>query len=158
MYIVHAKTGKSHEIKIEPIRKGDYKLVTKSKFWFDWKKEKDFLVFKLKLKQKDEILGLISLDIFESESRIEIRLLAVSKENRGANKQYERITGNLIAFAGKEAVKRFGEMACISLVPKTQLIEHYINSYSMIPAGKSLFVDGIELIQLIHKYEKQRQE
>ena len=104
---------------------------------------------------EDEILGLMSLDTFESESRIEIRLLAVSKENRGKNKKYQRITGNLITFACQQAVKFFGEMACVSLIPKTQLIAHYCKSYYVIPAGKSLFIDGKELVQLITDYDQE---
>ena len=44
-------------------------------------------------------------------------------------------------------------MACVSLVPKTQLIRHYRQTYYMIPAGRSLFVDGKELSQLIRDYE-----
>lgn len=157
MFIVDKETGESHRVEISPVSEDDYKVITKSKFWFDWKVEKNYHVYKLKIKGEDEIIGLISLDIFESESRIEIRLLAVSKENRGKDKKFHRIAGNLIAFAGKEAVKRFGEMACVSLISKTKLIEHYIQTYSMIPAGRSLFIDGIELIQLITDYDKERE-
>ncbi|MEQ9289403.1 MAG: hypothetical protein RIG77_20920 [Cyclobacteriaceae bacterium] len=88
-----------------------------------------------------------------SESRIQIRLLAVSRENSGRNKKFDDIAGNLITFAGIQSVKKFGELACISLVPKTELIEHYMHKYSMLRAGKSLFLDGRELHQLISKYD-----
>jgi len=96
---------------------------------------------------------LVSLETFLDESRIEIRLLAVSKENMGKNKKYDHIAGNLIAFACIQSIKEFGEWACISLIPKTELIEHYKKKYSMLPAGKSLFLDGSELIQLIIEYD-----
>ncbi len=73
--------------------------------------------------------------------------------NRGSNKVYKHIAGNLIAFAGIQAIKEFAEMACVSLVPKTELIEHYMTKYSMLQAGRSLFLDGKELQQLIAKYD-----
>lgn len=50
---------------------------------------------------------------------MEIYLLAVSKESRGKNKRYEGIVGNLIAFACREAIRLYGEIACVSLISKT---------------------------------------
>jgi hypothetical protein len=153
MVIVDSKSGVLKEVDITRVEQVDYKRITKSRFWFDWKEEKPCNVSKLCLKGTDDILGLVSLDVFPSESRIEIRLLAVSIENRGKAKNFSRIAGNLIAFACIESIKNFGEMACISLVPKTELIQHYIDGYGMLPAGKSLFLDGNELLQLIKNYD-----
>jgi hypothetical protein len=153
MIVVELKTGLNKEIDITPVDQLDYKLITKSRFWFDWKEERTNDVYKLCLKGIDDILGLVSLDIFPGESRIEIRLLSVSKENRGKDKQYDRVAGNLIAFSCMEAIKRFGAMACISLIPKTELIQHYMDKYDMLPAGNSLFLDGNELLQLIKNYD-----
>jgi hypothetical protein len=137
MTVVDVRTGESYEISISPVTKTEYGSLSKQQFWFNWKAEIDFDVFKLRIKGSDDILGLISLESIESESRIEIRLLAVSKENRGKNKKFDKIAGNLIAFAGIQAIKKFGEWACISLVPKTELIEHYQVKYFMIQAGRS---------------------
>lgn len=153
MRILHLQSGDSVQVEILRIEANDYQLISKSQFWFDWKIEKEYDVYKLCIKSTNNILGVISLETFPSESRIEIRLLAVSKENRGNNKKYDHIAGNLIAFAGIQAVKLFGEMACISLVPKTELIEHYMKKYYMLQAGRSLFLDGRELLQLIIKYD-----
>ncbi len=153
MIVIDLVSGLSKEIEITLVNNLDYKSITKSRFWFDWKQEKDYNVFKLCLKGTDDILGLVSLDIFTKESRIEIRLLAVSKENRGKAKLLDLIAGNLIAFACIESIKKFGEMACVSLVPKTDLIQYYMDEYGMLQAGKSLFIDGNELLQLIKKYD-----
>ncbi len=153
MTIVERLTGETYDVEIIPINVKDYNSITKSKFWFDWKKEKKFQVYKIQIKRTDEILGLISIDILHNESRIEIRLLAVSIENRGNTKKYTNIAGNLIAFAGIQSIKLFGDLACISLVPKTELVNHYKKEYLMQEAGRSLFLDGVELIQLIIKYD-----
>lgn len=153
MIIVDRISGVSKEIEILPVEQVDYRLITKEKFWFNWKEEIPFKVYKLCLKKSDDILGLISLAAFHDESRIEIRLLAVSKDNRGKNKKYAHIAGNLIAFACIESIKMFGDLACVSLIPKTKLIQHYIDKYGMLPAMKSLYLDGPELLELIIKYD-----
>lgn len=127
--------------------------VTEVKSGKKHKTERDYDVYKLRIRGTDDILGLVSLETLHEESRIEIRLLAVSKENRGMHKKYEHIAGNLIAFACIISVKLFGEWACVSLVPKTKLIDHYMTKYSMLQAGKSLFLDGRELIELIKRYD-----
>ncbi len=95
----------------------------------------------------------MSLVDIKKESRIEIRLLAVSAENRGTGKTYEHIIGDLIAFACKYALRLYGELACVSLIPKTEIVQHYINKYGMYEAGVSLCLDGIELINLIKTYD-----
>ncbi|MEM6719322.1 MAG: N-acetyltransferase [Bacteroidota bacterium] len=153
MNIVDVRTGKKHLVEILPVEKDDYKKITKSIFWLNWKEEQDFSVYKLQRKGSNELLGLISLENFDAESRVEIRLLAVSKNNRGKSKEYANIAGNLIAFACIESLKLYGEMACVSLVPKTELVAHYIEKYDMLQAGRSLFLEGIELIRLITKYD-----
>ncbi len=146
-------SGETHEIEIIPVLADEYQGITKSRFWFEWKEELSYEVYKLRKKETKGILGLISLDSHSEESRIEIRLLAVSKENRGRNKSFEHIAGNLIAFACIKAITLYGEWACISLIPKTKLADHYIREYGIIQAGRSLFLDGAELIELIGRYD-----
>lgn len=153
MIVVDTKTNESFIVSISPVTDSELRSITKKEFWFNWKEESEHKVYKLQINGTQEVLGLISLEAFEIESRIEIRLLAVSRENRGKNKKYERIAGNLLAFAAKEAIKMFGEWACISLVPKTELIEHYCTKYYMTQAGRSLFSDGMDLIRLIQQYD-----
>lgn len=153
MMIIEISSGKTHKVEILPVVEDDFRAITKSRFWFNWKDEKDNTIYKLVIKKTNVILGFISLEIIKSESRISIHLLAISKENRGANKNYDHIVGCLIAFAAKQSVKLFGEWACISLIPKTKLTEYYKRKYLMLEAGKSLFLDGRELIELIKKYD-----
>ncbi len=87
-----------------------------------------------------------------AEYRMEIKLLASARENVGDGKEYEGIAGCLIGFACRESVKRYGDLACVSLMPKTELQEHYRRKYGMIDAGHQLCVEGLSLIKLINKY------
>lgn len=130
---------------------GDYKSITKNRFYFNWKTERENYVYKLVF--QDEILGLMSCKHHKSEKRIEIKLLAVSKENRGRNKKYDRIAGTLIGFACREAMRHYNIQGCVSLVPKTRLIKHYIESYGMINAGRQLFLEGLSMLKMLGEYE-----
>lgn len=153
MYIVDTNTNEKIEVDIKEVDAQDYNTLTVERYFFKWKDEKSFKVYKLILKEKPDILGLISLDFIDTESRIEIRLLAVSIENRGKNKLYDRIVGCLIGFAARKAILKYPKFPCISLVPKTELRTYYKDAYFMMEGGKSVFCDGINLIKLAMKYE-----
>lgn len=152
MYIVECSNGKKHNVDIERLTLKEFGKIKISRYAFNWKTENGNEVFKICIKGTPDILGLVSLIVHEEEKRIEINLLAASKENIGKNKVYERIAGNLIAWACREAVKRFGEDACISLIPKTGLIEHYMKAYGMMRAGVSLFLSDEPLLNLLDTY------
>ena len=153
MQITHLKTGKSKTVVIEPIRSEDYKLITKSRYWFNWRTEKENSVYKLRIEGSEEILGIMSLVYFEEEKRFQINLLAVSKENRGSKREYEGIAGNLIAFACREILKLHGINGCVSLEPKTVLKIHYIKKYGMLDAGHQVFLEGPSLLKILSKYK-----
>lgn len=80
-------------------------------------------------------------------------MLSVSKENRGQNREYERIAGTLIGFACRKALTLFEIDGCVSLVPKTSLKQHYIEQYGMIDAGRQVFHEGDQLLKRLKKYE-----
>lgn len=151
MYVIEQRRSLRHPVTVKRLDDNDYKGLTKRLFYFDWKTEKSNDVYKLIL--QDEILGLMPCLHHRNEERIEIVLLAVSKENRGRNKKYDRIAGNLIAFACKEVMKHHGIDGCVSLVPKTQLKQHYSECYGMIDAGRQLFLEGPSLLKLLNEYE-----
>jgi hypothetical protein len=153
MHIIHLKTGKHKTVVIDPIRTEDYKVITKTRYWFNWRTEKENSVYKLRIDGSDAILGLISLVYFEGEERFQINLLAVSKENRGSKKEYEGIAGNLIAYACREILKLHGLSGCVSLEPKTLLKPHYIKKYGMLDAGYQVFLEGPSLLKLLSKYK-----
>ncbi|HET9058015.1 MAG TPA: hypothetical protein VFN30_14310 [Chitinophagaceae bacterium] len=153
MTIIEVKTGKSKRVDVVPVNVEGLKILTKKRYFFSWKKEKAHTqLYKLCIVGEDDILGVMALVDVPGDRRMEIKLLVSSKENVGKEKMYDRIAGCLVGFACKESVKRYGDLACVSLKPKTELREHYRNKYGMIDAGLQLCVEGLSLIKLINKY------
>ncbi|QHI34663.1 hypothetical protein IMCC3317_00060 [Kordia antarctica] len=153
MVIIETVTGKSHRVEISLVDTKDYQNLTKKRYFFDWKEEKLFEVYKLCLVGSNEILGLISLQRMPSEWRIHIRLLTVSIENQGKKKLYNNIVGNLLAHAAKIAIFDYAELACVSLRPKTEIAKHYIDTYNMMVTGLTLSIEVPEILNLINKFD-----
>lgn len=157
MSITKISSGARYPIEILPIEKSDFKSLRKSRYYFNWEEEVDFEIFKLGIKGQKDILGLISIERIPNEWRIHIRLLTVSKENKGKNKIYENICANLLTFISKLAIIDYGELACISLRPKSKIKQHYIEKYKMTSSGKLLSLVVPEIIDLINLYDNEKQ-
>lgn len=153
MIVVETSTNKKYKIAIHLVEDRDYQKITKARYFFNWKQEKDFEVYKLNILGSNEILGLISLQRIPQEWRVHIRLLSVSFENKGKNRNFKNIAGNLIAFAAKIAILEYAELACVSLRPKTEIAQHYINIYNMTATGLTLSVEMPEIMNLIEKFD-----
>lgn len=95
MNIIEVATSQSHLIEIAPVQKGDFKNLPAKRYFFDWNKEAAFEIFKLTIKGKDDILGLISFERIPDEVRIHVRLLTASVENVG---QLKYTTGLLATY------------------------------------------------------------
>ena len=115
MQIKEISSGKWLKVIIEAVNEKDFEKITKRRYFFNWKKEKSYSVYKLRLASNEDILGLVSFDINTAEEWILIRLLAVSIENRGLSKGFDGIAGNLISFVCREAIKLFRHNACVAL-------------------------------------------
>lgn len=152
MNIVEVLTGKIYAIEVLPVESSDYKLLSKTRYSFNWKEEKTQEIYKLVIKGQNEILGLVSIERIPSEWRIHIRVLTVSVENKGVEKVFEKIAGNLIAFVSKIALADYGELACVSLRPKSSIAQHYIIKYNMNITGLTLSLEVPEIIDLINQY------
>jgi hypothetical protein len=151
MHVMELASNQRHLVKVKLLDDDDYKEITKGRFYFNWKTEKTNDVYKLVI--QDEILGLMSCIRYDDEQRIEIKLLAVARESRGRNKKYDRIAGTLIAFACRQAMKHYGILGCVSLVPKTSLKKHYAGYYGMIDAGWQMFLMGQPMLDILKEYE-----
>ena len=139
-------------VAIEPIEKDDWVQLTKTNFFFDWKKERGNELWKLTRSESTIILGVMSLIDYPAEYRIEIHLLASRRQEVGQKKIYSRIAGCLIAWACRLAAQRYGPLACVCLIPKTELRSHYMDVYGMSDAGWQLFLEEVALHNLIDKY------
>jgi len=139
---------------ISQVEPKDFATLTKMRYYFTWKSLKQTAaIYKLQIDGNDDILGVMALVDHPSEKRIEIKLIANSKENQGRFKQYDRIAGCLIAYACRIASIKYKKEACVSLIPKTQLINHYKQKYHMIFGGWQLFLEYSALDKLINEYE-----
>lgn len=153
MLIIDTATGGTLKVEIEPVKSGDYEGITKKRYFFNWMDERDQEVYKLRKIETSDILGLVSLERIPEEWRIHIRLLTVSKENKGRLKEYENIAGNLITFVSKIAVREYAELACVSLKPKGVIAQHYIDKFGMNITGMTLSVEISEILNLINTYD-----
>lgn len=132
----------------------DFELLTENRYFFDWKAEQEYEIYKLTIQDRNDILGLVSFQRMPEEYRIHIRLLTVSRENRGREKNYQNIAANLLTYVAKEAVKDFAELACVSLKPKSEIVQHYISKYGMNVTGTTLSIEIKEILELIQRYDK----
>jgi len=153
MKILDTSTGKEYPAEILPVESDDFKSLGKVRYFFDWKIERNQEVYKLQITGSSDILGLVSVERIPNEWRIHIRLLTVSKENKGNGKKYDKIAGNLIAHVAKIAVSEFGELACVSLKPKSEIAQHYIDKYNMNVTGVTLSIEVPEILDLINLYD-----
>jgi len=154
MTVTEVKSGKVFEIEISPIESTDFKSITKKKYFFDWKLEKENEILKLTIKDQSEILGLVSFEFIPEEWRIHIRLISTSVKNKGRSKVYDGIVGNLLTYVSKIAIREFAELACVSLKPKGAIAQHYIDEYGMNITGATLSLELVEILALIEKFDK----
>lgn len=153
MKIIETSTRNEYSVEILPVENNEFKTLTKERYFFDWKVEQKKEVYKLQIVGSQDILGLVSLVRIPNEWRIHIRLITVSKENKGTKKKYDRIAGNLITYVAKIAILEFGELACVSLRPKSQIAQHYIDKYGMNISGVTLSIEVPEILDLIKIYD-----
>lgn len=153
MTIVEVSTGQIYPIEILPIENSDYKMLSKTRYFFNWKDEREQEIYKLVVTGQNDIKGLVSLERIPSEWRIHIRLLTVSKENKGRGKIFDKIAGNLITHVAKMAIADYGELACVSLRPKSSIAQHYIDNYHMNVTGMTLSLEAPEIINLINQFD-----
>ena len=153
MFLLNNNSGNRVEVVIEPLEKNDFEAIAQNKKFpkFNWKIEKNNMVFKLHSYESENILGLISLKYFEDENYIKINLIQSSKENVGKNKQYDRIAGCLIAYACRLSfIAGYG--GCVALQPKTKIAKHYIQKYYFTIGGKHLYIELNNAEKLIEEY------
>ena len=153
MEVLEVKSGLRKPVVVRAVEEKDFKLLTKRRYSFRWKALKGVAeIYKLQIEKQEDILGVMGLVDVQEEQRIEIRLLANAKENKGRDKVYDRVAGCLIAFACNRASEKYQGEACVSLVPKTNLVKHYMHKYHMVHKGRQLCLEKEALYYIIKKY------
>jgi hypothetical protein len=150
-------SGDSFPTEVSRLTKTDLKQITKKNGWaFNWKTELDDNtkeVFKLTISNNPNIIqGVLSLTI--QPDHVYMDLLESSPFNRGKNKLYEGVAGNLVAYACKISFQN-GFDGYISFTSKTRLIEHYTKTLGAYHFGGHLMIlNTIAANKLINHYFK----
>ncbi|MFT4062145.1 MAG: hypothetical protein QM642_07285 [Edaphocola sp.] len=134
----------------------DIKQIKKADWTFNWQqeiKDKSKSVFKLTTISNPTIIhGLISLT--DKGDHIFMDLIESAKFNKGKNKLYKGVAGNLVAFACKTSFEKEYD-GVVSFVAKSQLIDHYsLTLGAKIFSGNRMFIDTKEACVLTTKYFK----
>jgi hypothetical protein len=153
MYIIEVSSGVRNKVVIIPVEQADFKILTRKRYSFTWNSlKRSASIYKLLIEGEEDILGAMALIDYPLEKRMEIKLLTCSVENKGKAKKYDRIAGCLISYACHLCVDHYSQDACVSLVPKTELIQHYMEKYHMLHAGWQLYLEGDRLENLLNEY------
>jgi hypothetical protein len=155
--IENAFSGDNFNTELIPISKEDLILIKKGNGWqFDWKYEfeqSDRQVYKLTIQGNPNVIqGLISFS--DVKDHLFMHLIESAPFNKGKNKIYVGVAGNLVAFLCKESWDRKYE-GFVSFISKTRLIEHYENTLGAVHVGNhKMVIFPKEALQLIKKYYK----
>ena len=153
--IKNVVTGDSFQTEVSRVTKNDLKVITKKNNWlFDWKqelKQPERDIYKLTIVNNPNIIqGLVSLEV--KSDHVYMHLVESAPFNKGKNKMYSGVPGNLVAFACKLSFQR-GHEGNVSFISKTQLIEHYIKSLGAIHiGGRLMIIDTKSALKLVNKY------
>ncbi|MCD9189551.1 MAG: hypothetical protein LUM44_24295 [Pyrinomonadaceae bacterium] len=152
--IENSLTGEIFDTEITKITRQDKRLIKKSDWVFDWHLELKVSfkeVFKLTtLNNFDIIQGLIALE--DKKDHIFIHLLESAKFNKGKDKLYLGVAGNLVAFACKISFEKNYE-GFVAFDSKTALIKHYERSLgAKYFRGQRMFIETRAAEQLVVKY------
>ena len=83
-----------------------------------------------------------------------LHLIENAPFNKGKEKLYEGVAGNLVAFACRLSFQR-GSDGFVSFHSKTNLIDHYVKSLNAIHYGNQLMIINTEAaLRLVNKYFK----
>jgi len=121
--------------------------------WSEEIKDQNKEVYKLYTANNPTIIqGLLSVE--DKQDHIFMHLIESSKFNKGKNKIYLGVPGNLVAYACKVSVDK-GYQGFLAFDAKTSLIKHYEESlYATHFRGKRMFIETNAALRLISKYFK----
>ena len=149
-------SGEVFDTLIVKLKPADSKSIKKTEWVFNWHnelKDKTKQVYKLTTANNPTVThGLLSL--IDKGDHIFMDLIESAKFNKGKNKLYRGVAGNLVAFGCKMSFELNYE-GVVSFIAKTQLIAHYEQTLgAKIFGGNRMFIDTKEAFILTTKYFK----
>ena len=153
--IENVVSGDSFQTEISILNLEDIKTISRKNGWvFDWKLEfrnpiKE--VYKLTIIGNPNIIqGLVCVEV--KSDHVFMHLIESAPFNKGKNKVYNGVPGNLVAFACKLSFQR-GFQGAISFLSKSQLIEHYEKTLGAFHlSNRVMIIETKEALKLIGKY------
>jgi hypothetical protein len=147
-------TGESVETKVILLRKDDLQTLRRLKWAFDWAAELDEPlreVHALTSKgNKSFWHGLVSSE--DKRDHIFMHLIESAPLNKGRDKLFAGVMGNLVAFLCKTSFEK-GYWGNVVFDAKTRLVEHYIEALGAKRITSSrLFIDPEQSLVLIKQY------
>ncbi len=154
--IENVLTGEVFDTEIIRLITEDKNQIRKGDWQFDWYSELEDStkeIFKLTTVKNPQIIhGLLSIE--DKKDHIFMHLIESSKFNKGKNKIYLGVPGNLIAFACKVSMNK-GYEGFLAFDAKSSLIKHYIETlHATHFRGLRMFIETSAALRLISQYFK----
>lgn len=131
--------------------------IISTEWLFDWKKEigkSENKVFKLVTRGNEDVIqGLLSF--CDGKDHVFMNLLENASFNKGKNKVYLGVAGNLVAYSCKVSFET-GYDGYVVFDSKTALIEHYQETlHAKRLGGQRMYIDTVAAFRLLDKYFNQ---
>ena len=154
--IENTLSGEVFDTEITRLTKGDLKVIKKSDWLFDWRLEfntQNNEVYRLTTVNNPTIIqGLLSIE--DKEDHTFMHLIESAKFNKGKDKLYLGVPGNLVAFACRVSREK-GYEGYVAFDSKSVLIEHYKQTLGATHLIRQrMFVYPIAADRLIPRYFK----
>ncbi len=154
--IENTSTGEVFDTVVVQLTSKDLVLIHKSEWQFDWSKElkdKTKTVYKLTTVNNPTIIqGLISIE--DKKDHFFMHLIESAKFNKGKDKVYYGVPGNLVAFACKFSFDK-GYQGFLAFDAKTALIKHYQETLHATHFRRlRMFIETTAALRLISQYFK----
>lgn len=154
--IENTSTGEVFDTVVVLLTSKDLGFIHKSEWQFDWGKElkdKTKEVYKLTTVNNPTIIqGLLSIE--DKIDHVFMHLIESSRFNKGKDKVYFGVPGNLVAFACKVSFDK-GYQGFLAFDAKTALIEHYQETlHATHFRGLRMFIETTAALRLISHYFK----
>lgn len=155
--IENSLTGEVFDTEVTRILQKDNKQIKQADWGFDWHKECKVSaneIYKLTTVNNSTIIhGLICF--IDKHDHIFMSLIESARFNKGRNKLYKGVAGNLVAYGCKVSFEK-GYDGVVSFVAKTKLVEHYHQTLGakLFGGGTRMFIDTKDALVLVKQYFK----
>jgi len=152
--IENSVTGEVFDTHVVQVVKSDKKELKPAEWLFDWNVELNFKnreIYKLTTVNNPKIIhGLLCIE--DKGDHIFIHLVESANFNKGTNKMYLGVAGNLFAYACKVSFEK-GYEGYVAFDSKSALIEHYKKKIGATHfRGQRMYIETVNAMKLVNKY------